>query len=67
MKFLENLGGWVLDHSWFTLPFAMISTFIVVYSSLPELAVLDGKHWECTRAAPNGITTHCVEYIYRGK
>ena len=42
MKFIENLGAWVLDHSWFTLPFAMISTFIIVYSSLPELAVVDG-------------------------
>ena len=67
MKYVENFGAWVLDHSLFTLPLMMVFTFGVVYNCLPDIEIVDGKHWECTRAAPNGIKTHCVEYVYKGK
>ena len=67
MNFIEKFGGWVIDNSRYTLPFAMISTFIVVYSSLPELGFVDGKHWECTKSMPEGIKAQCIEYRYKGK
>ena len=67
MKFLDNVGGWVLDHSWFTLPFAMVFTFIVVFTSLPDFVILDGKHWKCNGAVPDGISSQCVGYVYQGK
>lgn len=67
MKFIERFGGWVIDNSWFTLPLAMVFTFIVVYTSIPDLVVLDGKHWKCSGAVPDGIGSRCNGYEFLGK
>ena len=67
MNFIEKFGGWVIANSSFTLPFFMFSTFVVVYLSIPDFVTIDAKHWECTRAAPEGIKAQCVEYHYRGR
>lgn len=67
MKFLDSFGGWVLDHYRFTLPIAMIITFIVVFTSLPDFAIVSGKHWKCDGAVPDGIGSRCVVYLYQGK
>lgn len=67
MKFLERFGGWVLENSAFTLPLAVFFTFVVAYISIPDFVTLDAKHWECVRAAPEGIKAQCVEYHYRGR
>ena len=45
----------------------MFVTFVVAYISIPDFVTIDAKHWECTRAAPEGIKAQCVEYHYRGR
>lgn len=67
MKHIERFGGWVIANSVFTLPLAMIFTFIVVYTSLPDLVTLDGKNWRCNGAVPHGISSRCIGYEFIGK
>ena len=41
--------------------------WLLLELNAPKTVRLDAKHWECTMAVPDGISTRCTEYNYRGK
>ena len=66
MKFLDSLGGFVLDHIvWFGLFFGVAFGVLITINSAQEVS-LDSKHWECTMSKPKGIKAICVDYHYKG-
>ena len=44
-----------------------ISVVVLVSLYAPPTVTLDGKHWQCVMAVPDGLGTRCTEYIYKGK
>ena len=67
MKTIENFGGWVLA-MWPALlaAFGLSLWGLVMYNAPPTVS-LDAKHWECVMAVPDGLSTRCTEYVYKGK
>lgn len=67
MKTIANFGEWVTG-LWapLTLVFSVI-VWVVLTLTGPQTVTLDAKHWECVMAVPDGLSTRCTEYIYKGK
>ena len=67
MKALAGFGQFVID-TWaiWVAVFSVVLIMVLNYVA-PPTVTLDGKHWECTMAVPDGISTRCTEYNYRGK
>lgn len=40
---------------------------LLLWVTAPPSVTLDAKHWECVMAVPDGLSTRCTEYVYKGK
>ena len=67
MRKIASFGEWVRESWWLWVPvFVGIATALYIRTQ-PPTVTLDAKHWECTMAVPDGISTRCTEYNYKGK
>ena len=68
MRKIASFGEWVIRH-WVPLSAILILIVMAIYGSCygVQTVTLSAKHWECTMAVPDGISTRCTEYNYKGK
>ena len=67
MKKIAMFGEIVLDLWWVWVPLFAGLTYAAYLSTQPKTVTLDAKHWECVMAVPDGLSTRCTEYVYKGK
>lgn len=67
MSVIENFGAFVLRNFWIFWILFMTTVMLGVYHFVPKTVSLTEKNWECTMAVPDGISTRCVEYVWKGK
>ena len=67
MRKIAMFGEFVRD-TWaiWVAVFSVVLIMVLNYIA-PPTVTLDGKHWACTMAVPDGISTRCTEYNYKGK
>ena len=67
MKTIASFGQFVRDTwpIWVTVFGGAL--WLLWLHNLPPTVVLDAKHWECVMAVPDGLSTRCTEYVYKGK
>ena len=67
MKLLDSFGAFVLDtFYWWLAFFAIVGGGLYLFNQ-PPTVILNGKDWECSLAAPDGIGTKCLEYVVKGR
>lgn len=67
MKTIGNFGAFVCETWWAWVLLLGAGLCSVILYNAPKTVTLDAKHWECVMAVPDGLSTRCTEYVYKGK
>lgn len=67
MRIFAGFGQFVIDTWWIWISVFVFTLWGFAVYNAPPTVTLDGKHWECTMAVPDGINTRCTEYNYKGR